>query len=295
MPAPRLKRWTIRVVRGVILIYLVLLLVISLLQAKLIFPGALTQGLSSSIVPKLEGTDFAQVDTAEGAVAILFGTPISSGTQPSADPSTAPTILVFYGNGNCMADIIGLSLDLRRLGNNVVLVDYPGYGMSGCKPSETGVYAAAFAAYEYAIVRGHVDRTRIVPFGWSLGAAAATHLASHKPVAGLITLSPFTSMVDMARLTLPYFPTSLILKHRFENEKKFATLTCPIFIAHGSHDSFVPPTMSDRLAEVAGDKVRVNLRLDSDHNDLFEVGGDELIARIDGFVKEVSRNSDGKI
>jgi len=276
-------------VRGALLVYLGLLLVISLLQAKLIFPGALTQGLATSIVPKLQGAELAQVDTAEGAVAILFGTPISSTTQTSIDPLTAPTVLLFYGNGNCMADIVGLSLHLRKLGNNVVLVDYPGYGMSGGHPSETGVYAAAFAAYDFAVVRRRVDRTKIVAMGWSLGAAAATEIAAKKPVAGLIALSPFTSMGDMARLMLPYFPTSLVLKHHFENEKKFATLTCPIFLAHGSHDSMIPPAMSDRLADVAGDKVRVNLRIDSDHNDLFEAGGDALIEEINAFVQEVTQ------
>lgn len=287
MTASGAKRWAWRIVRGGLLIYLGLMLVISALQTKLIFPGAMTQGQAHAIVPELAGTDLARVDTAQGQVAVLFGEPMGDGDATSKeDRSSRPTVLFFYGNGMCMADAIGIFNDLRRLGNNVVLVDYPGYGMSAGKPSEMGVYTAGGVAHDFAVYRKGVDRRKIIPIGWSLGAAAAIDVAAREPIAGLVILSPFTSMTDMARRTLPLFPTSLILKHRFENERQLANVKCPIFIAHGSNDSIIPASMSDRLAAVAGDKLRANVRLDSDHNDLFEVGGDRFIEQIDAFVDE---------
>jgi pimeloyl-ACP methyl ester carboxylesterase len=264
------------------------MLLISALQTKLIFPGAVTQGQRASLVPTMPGTELARLDTSQGQVAILFGEPLARArADGSFDNAHTPTVLFFYGNGMCMADAIGIFHDLRRLGNNVVLVDYPGYGMSGGTPSETGVYAAAGAAYDFAVVRRGVARDRIVAMGWSLGAAAAIEIASRKPVEGLILCSAFTSMSDMARRTLPMFPTGLLLKHRFENATKLAKVKCPILIVHGEHDSIIPSTMSDHLAAIAGTRLRGNLRLDSDHNDLFDVGGDALIGQVDAFIQSV--------
>src|SRR5437667_361235 len=82
----------------------------------------------------------------------------------------------------------------------------------------------------------------------ALFAAAAIELAAHKPVAGLMTFSAFSSMKDMARRVLPFAPTSLMLKHHFENESKIRQIRCPILIVHGTRDSIVPFAMSTRLA-----------------------------------------------
>lgn len=288
MPAAKANRIVWRIVRGGLLVYLGILLVLSALQAKLIFPGAITQGQPEAKVVERPGTTLARIDSAEGAIAVLFGEPTDFAKREASQVDSPATILFFYGNGMCLADAVGIFDDLRDRGHNVVLVDYPGYGMSGGSPSETGVYTAANVAYDFALKRMHVDPTKIVPVGWSLGSAAAVELATRERVAGLVLLSPFTSMNDMARRVMPLFPTSLILKHRFDNEGKIAQVDCPIFIAHGSSDSIIPCEMSDRLASTAARRVSVNLRLDCDHNDLFDVGGDDLIDQIDSFVRNAT-------
>jgi fermentation-respiration switch protein FrsA (DUF1100 family) len=148
--------------------------------------------------------------------------------------------------------------------------------------------------YAHAVSRPDVDPKRIVPMGWSLGAATAIDLASREQVAGVVTFSAFTSMADMARRVLPIFPSSLLLKHRFESERKIATLKCPIFIAHGVRDSIIPSFMSDRLARVAGDRVVDTMFIDdADHNDFFEVAGPELSARIKRFLDGLPPARDG--
>lgn len=284
MPATRYKQLSWRLLRGGLIVYLVLLLVLSALQAKLIFPGAVTQGQPEAIVRESPGTELAKVDTAEGQIALLF---VDAHIPAPADSAgTTPTILFFYGNGMCLADCMPIADDLRRRGNNVILVDYPGYGMSGGEPSETGVYTAAATVYEFAIHRRNIDPRTIVPIGLSLGTAAAVDIASKKPVAGVVLLSPFTSMTDMARRIMPLFPTSLILKHRFENESKLREMSVPLFIAHGSQDTIIPVEMSDRLAVAGGGNVRVNLRLQADHNDLLLIGGDDLMDQISAFARD---------
>ena len=262
---------------------------LSLLQTSLIFPGAATQGQKHAVVRPMPGTELLSLKTKGGeTVAALFGPALTPEGRPHPEARSRPTVLFFYGNGMCMADAIGIFLELRRQGANVIVCDFVGFGMSSGKPSEQGCYDTADAVYAHAVNRSDIDPKKIVPMGWSLGAATAIDLASRHPVAGLATFSAFTSMSDMARRVLPIFPSSLLLKHRFENEPKLANLACPMFIAHGVRDSIIPSSMSQRLVRIAGDKCVDQMFIDeADHNDFFEVGGPELSARIKAFLERV--------
>ena len=80
------------------------------------------------------------------AIVALFGKALQRDGQPMADAGHRPTIIYFYGNGACMAYSTDVFDHVRRLGANVIVPDFEGYGMSGGKPSEAGCYAAADAA-----------------------------------------------------------------------------------------------------------------------------------------------------
>ena len=81
-------------------------------------------------------------------------------------------------------------------------------------------------------------------------------------------------------------PTSLILKHHFENEKKLRTVRLPVFIGHGTHDSIIPFAMSKKLAAAAGGAVTKYDVQDGDHNDVFDVGGTDMLDAITEFINE---------
>ena len=260
-----------------------------MLQTSMIFPGAATQGQLLSIVRPDPSRELLELKTPDGErVAAVFGRALTLDGTPQADANTRPTILFFYGNGMCMADALGEFNKLRCLGNNVMLCDYLGYGMSSGKPSEAGCYAAAEAVWEHVTARPDVDKTKIIPFGWSLGSSVAFELASTKPVAGLITCSAFTSMGDMARAVLPLFPTSLLLRHRFENERKLADVKVPMLIMHGTHDSIIPFAMSKRLAQLAGNRATFVPIDRGDHNDVFDVGGEAMFKQIAQFIERAT-------
>jgi fermentation-respiration switch protein FrsA (DUF1100 family) len=279
-------------IRIAIATYLGLAIVLAAFQTKLIFPGASTQGQPQAVVRPSEGAELVTLTTPAGErVVALFGAAETSQGQPLADPKSRPTLLFFYGNGMCMADTLGEFMTFRRLGMNVMIPDFLGYGMSGGSPGEAGVYASADACYEHLQHRNDVDAGSIIPVGWSLGAAAAVHLASQHRTRGLVTLSGFTSMADMAHHLFPYMPTSLLLKHHFENERKLRTIKCPVLIVHGTRDRIVPFEMSAKLKNAAGGTVSYMPIEDGDHNDLFDVGGEALFQRIAQFAEQCAANS----
>jgi pimeloyl-ACP methyl ester carboxylesterase len=176
----------------------------------------------------------------------------------------------------------------RGLGFNVIMADYPGYGMSDGSASESGCYATADAQYDYLLTRSDVDKGRMVSAGWSLGAAVAIDLASRRHVAGLATFSAFTNIADMSRSLLKGLPLVIPLSSRFDNLAKIGSVSVPVFMAHGTQDQLVPPEMLDQLAKsakTAVTTVRVN---GAAHNDIFQRGGNSLYQKVKAYVEGLS-------
>lgn len=116
------------------------------------------------------------------------------------------TILFSHGGTVDLGQLCNFLFSLgRRLGCNVFVYDYSGFGQSAGTPTEKAVYADAETAFRLLTNKYHVPSEKIVLYGQSLGTAPSLHLASslassELPIAGLILHSPFLSA---ARL---YFP-----------------------------------------------------------------------------------------
>jgi fermentation-respiration switch protein FrsA (DUF1100 family) len=228
-------------------------------QTSLIFPGRQTQGLSIAEVRSRIGVELVRAETPSGdEITAMFGAAHDASGQPVADPRSRPTLIFFYGNENHLAcrNVAHLFDGLRRIGANVLIPEYVGYGMSTGDASEAGCYATADAAYQYLLSRSDIDPRRIVVAGASLGGAVAIDLANRESsVAGLMTLITFTSMPDMARVLQPTLPIWRFIRHKFESERKMPRVTCPALLVHSTGDALVPYTMADRLASACGGPV----------------------------------------
>jgi pimeloyl-ACP methyl ester carboxylesterase len=281
-------RWAWRIVRSTILIYVLIVAVLAALQTRLIFPGAATQGKPTSVVAAEPGCELVALTTRDGTnVKALFGPALTPAGRPRADAASRPTILYFYGNGMYLKAALPEFDDFRRLGANVMVAEYVGYGMSDGTPSESGCYATADAAYEHLLKRKDIDPKKIVVAGWSLGGAVAIDLASRRPVAGLVSFCSFTRMVEVVRVHMPFLPASLLLRHRFESEQKIARIGCPSLIGHGTSDEIIPYPMSDRLARAAGGRVTQFAVKGAGHNDFFLVGGPEIKDALQKFLEGI--------
>jgi uncharacterized protein len=289
------RRLLWRVVRIVLAVYLGVTLVLSMFQEWLIFPGQSTQGRRDAMIPPMRDGELVQLDTAHGdRIAILFGKAMTAKGAIREDCAARPTIIFFYGNAMCLADAVDFCLEWRKLGANVVGVEYPGYGMSTGKAGEQAFYAAGDAAYDYLLARSDIDRTKIIPTGLSIGTGVAIDLASRKPVAALALFAPYTSLDDLARHSFGWLPTSKILRHHFRNDQKIGSLQVPILIVHGSRDRIIPAEMSSRLAKSATKAQVTTMFVDTDHNDLFELAGDELNAAMHTLIERVGAQTSSK-
>jgi uncharacterized protein len=275
----------LRLLRSVIVIYVGVCIGMWMLQNKLVFPGAASQGAKYAIVHPSDWYDLVPVTTRDGDKSYLvFAKAADSSHRVRDDAAFRPTLIWFYGNGESLAHALGIIRYVRSMGFNVLGVEYVGYGMASGSPSEKATYAMADAAYDYLLTRSDIDRDKIVPAGVSLGCAAAIDLASRRKVAGLVCFSPFTSLPAMARLVAPYLPTGLLLSYKFDNAGKIATYTGPLFLCHGRDDTIVPFQMSERLRQLAKGAVTFVPLEDLGHNDLFD-SGEELYGKLRKFLE----------
>ena len=185
------------------------------------------------------------------------------------------TVLVCHGNaGNISHRLDRAILMHAKLKTDVFLFDYRGYGLSQGAPDEEGTYRDARAAHRYLSTGRGVAPSNLVIFGESLGAAVALQLALEVPARALVLESPFTSIGDMARGTVPFLPLGLLLRTKYDNLAKIGGLRMPLLVLHGDRDHTVPFAQGQRLFEAAPDPKWFFPIRGAGHNDTYLIGGE---------------------
>jgi pimeloyl-ACP methyl ester carboxylesterase len=198
-------------------------------------------------------------------------------------PHPGPGLLWFYGNGETIHAIGPVLRDFRPPGTALLVLDYPGYGASGGRTTEAGIYEAADLAMAALRARPAVDPGRIFVYGRSLGSAVATYVAATYPVRGLVLESPFTSARDMSRRHYAPFP-SFLVRLRLDNLATIRRTRCPVLVFHGTADRLVPPGMGQAVAAAAPGHVEFVTIPGAGHNDTYAMGGEAYRSRFWAFV-----------
>lgn len=250
---------TWKVGRLLLLAYGIVLALLFAFQRTLMYPGRASQGDPAAVVNPRSGLEILQLGQSRAAFL-------------PADEPEAPTLLMFYGNGDALKSFLPWAEGMRQRGFNVAVLEYPGYGMSGGNMTEANAFAAADLLYTIVASRAGVNPEKIIAFGVSLGGGVAVHVAANHPVAGVATFSTFTSMRSMAVRTVKIIPPMLVLDD-YDNLTRLRGMTVPVYLVHGTADEIVPFEMSRTLRDAAGGEVTYVPVEGASHNDLFEVGG----------------------
>ena len=211
--------------------------------------------------------------------------------QPSSAPPLAQ-VLFLHGNSGNISHFLDKTAGLARQGLAVLSLDYRGYGLSQGRPSETGTYADARAAYHYLANRPGVAATDIVVFGYSLGGAVAVNLVLNEPVRALILESTFTSIRDMGRVVVPLLP-SFVVSPSYKTLARMPGIQQPTLFIHGERDEVVPVDMGRRLYAAHPGPKQLLLVPQAGHTDVDSVGGPDYYRHIIDFIKSVKSGQAG--
>lgn len=203
-------------------------------------------------------------------------------------PDARATLLFFHGNAGNIGHRVEMLELFHRIGLNVLIIDYRGYGRSSGKPSEAGTYRDAEAAWRYLTETRHVPAGDIVLFGESLGGAVAAQLAQRHTPRALVLYAAFTSLPDMAREFYPYLPTGLLARYRYDTRAALAGLRCPLLILHSRSDEIVPYRHGQELLAAAPEPKRL-VELRGGHNDAPFVSRESFMQALRDFLQETLR------
>ncbi len=174
------------------------------------------------------------------------------GWHHKKDSQNYKTILFLHGNAGSLENRIHKINHFENMDINFLIIAWRGFSGNKGKPTEKGLYDDARSAVRWLEKEG-VMKKDIVIYGESLGTGVATEIVQNNNFAGLILESPFTSMVDAAKNVYPYFPIRLLLKDKYESDKKIKNLKSPILIMHGEADKIVPFWMGKKMYELANE------------------------------------------
>ena len=92
-------------------------------------------------------------------------------------------------------------------------------------------------------------------------------------------------MIEAGSSKYPIFPIKILLKDKYESDKKIKNIKSPILIMHGEEDKIVPFRMGKKLYELANEPKYSYFPKYDDH--MMEYN-QELINSIDSFIKSLN-------
>lgn len=198
-------------------------------------------------------------------------------------PGARRVLLFFHGNAGNISHRGDSIRIFHRLGLDIFIVDYRGYGRSEGSPSEQGLYRDARAAWRWLTEERGYAPASVVVFGRSLGAVVAARLASETQPGGLILESGFSSARDASRAIFPLLSWLVIGRYEFDAAGALKDVRCPVLVLHSPEDEIIPYRLGRKLYEAANEpKGFVELR--GGHNDGFLVSQPQYERALDEFL-----------
>ncbi len=173
--------------------------------------------------------------------------------------------LIYFG-GNAEAVVSNADEFATHFPNTTTyLVNYRGYGGSTGRPTEAGLYADALAVYDH-IKSEHAE---ISVAGRSLGSGVATYLAANRPIENVALITPYDSILNIAKANYALFPVSLLLKDKYDSASRANTIQSKVLVIAAENDVVIPMSHTQKLIDAFNDdQVQVKVIKNTGHNDV---------------------------
>ncbi len=266
--------WLAHLALGLVALYAAAVGAMYLAQTWLLFPTALAGAARVQLPASAERLE---ARTPDGEV--LAGVRIPARGEAG---ERAPTLLGFGGNA-WNADAVALHLHGLFPGREVAAFHYRGYAPSTGRPGAEALLSDSVVVFD-RLQRANT-RGGVVAVGFSIGSGVAAYVARHRPVAGLVLVTPFDSLEALARDLYWWAPVGTLLRHRMPTVEFVRASPVPTALVVAERDTIVPARRSMALREAVADLV-FEATVDAGHNDLygrpaFAAAMREALARIE--------------
>ncbi len=230
--------------------------------------------LSTAIIPEAKRTQV--ILNSQGKK--IYGYFVeSNGEKPNY------TILYFHGNKDHIQFYWDRVELFYKMGYNIFIIDYQGFGMSEGTSSEEALYSDAKVALQYIRSRGNIADTSIALYGFSLGCAAAIHLAANEFTPRvLIAEAPFASATALVQSGVVLdIPNSYVMDGEYNNAEKIKNVSVPLLLLHGESDTFIDIDKNSKVIYENANEPKKFIRIpNAGHSTIPSTLGDSLYKKI---------------
>ena len=164
------------------------------------------------------------------------------------DSLSKGVVLYFHGNMQNIYHYAKFANNFTRLGYEVWMPDYPGFGKTTGELTETKLYDEALLTYKLANIKFTADS--IIIYGRSFGSGIAAELATRRDCRRLILETPYYSIPELFGYYAPIYPTSYMSKFKFPVNEYLKEVRAPVTIFHGTDDEIIPYSTVEKLKNI---------------------------------------------
>ncbi|GAB6074950.1 alpha/beta hydrolase [Nautilia lithotrophica] len=179
-----------------------------------------------------------------------------------------PLVLYFSGNANNVIEFLD-TIAPKLKDYNFIGFNYPGYAGSEGKPCEKCILKYAleiFDRYKPEIIIGR-----------SLGSAIAAFVASKRRIKKLILITPFDSIVSVAKSKYPFLPVEKLVKYKFKEIQWIKNVKAPVNVLLVENDDIIPQKNIDNLMKKIPNLNKKIIISGVKHGYIYEYGNIEKI------------------
>lgn len=160
-------------------------------------------------------------------------------------PEPKGVVLYLHGNaGNLQSWFVNTEF-YRQAGYDLVMPDYRGYGKSTGRIESEAQLHADMAAVWQAVAPRYAGK-RVVIVGRSLGTGLAAQLAAEVQPALTVLVSPYASIVGLAREHYAWLPPQAV-RYPLRTDLAMPRIRGPVLLLHGDGDEVIPFSESTKL------------------------------------------------
>jgi dienelactone hydrolase len=226
-------------------------------QTALIFPA----GQVGAAGPPPPGAERLELAAASGER--LRGLHIAP-----ARPGSARLLVLGFGGNAWNAEAMAALLHDLYPQADVVAFHYRGYPPSEGSPGAAALQEDALLIHDFA--RARLRPARTVAAGFSIGSGVAAFLAAHRRLDGVILVTPFDSLAEVAAGHYRWLPIRLLFRHDLQAAEALRGNATPVAILAAGRDTIIPAARTDALRRAVPNLAFDRIIAGAGHNDIYQ-------------------------
>jgi uncharacterized protein len=258
------KKKIIQILTIIIILYFSILILFTIFQKDLVYYP--------------DNQDFNNCKAFEDSEKITY-----NGTRFYYKEKSDQLIVIYHGNARsaCSRGYIKEIIDQYDL--SYIFVEYTGYSNDKNKPSKKAIISDIKNVNTFIT---ELNPTKTIYLGESIGTGVVSYHASINEPNTLILVSPFDSILSVAKKKFWMFPVKLVFKENFDNINSLKNFNNKLIIFHGIDDKTVPISHSKELFDTLQIESKQYVKIDNaGHNDVFNT--EEFNVKFKKLIEEI--------